>query len=257
MGALHEGHLSLIRRARERHATVVVSIFVNPTQFSDPEDLQRYPRDEDRDVSLCEAEAVDLVWAPPVDQVYPPGADLARPDPGPVGRTFEGASRPGHFEGVLTVVHRLFDVTGPCSAYFGEKDAQQLFLIRRMVVNEALPVEVVGCPTVRAADGLALSSRNARLNADEREQAPCLFLALAEAATLSRTGGSDANAIVATMAREVGATPLARLDYAAVVSERGFTPVERLDAAGPARALIAARFPSARLADNLLLPGPA
>ena len=257
MGALHEGHLSLIRRARDRHSTVVVSIFVNPTQFADPEDLERYPRDEDRDLSLCEAEGVDLVWAPAVDQVYPPGDDLPRPDPGPVGRIFEGASRPGHFEGVLTVVHRLFDVTGPCSAYFGEKDAQQLFLIRRMVMNEALPVEVVGCPTVRAADGLALSSRNARLSSDEREQASCLFLALAEAATLSRRGEPDANALVATMAREVGATPLVRLDYAAVVSEREFTPVERLDPATPARALVAARFPSARLGDNLLLPRPA
>ncbi|HEX7247291.1 MAG TPA: pantoate--beta-alanine ligase [Actinomycetota bacterium] len=257
MGALHDGHLSLIRRAREHHPTVVVSIFVNPPQFSDPADLERYPRNEERDLSLCEAHGVDVVWAPPVDQVYPPGIDLPRPDPGPVGSTFEGASRRGHFEGVLRVVHRLFDVTGPCSAYFGEKDAQQLFLIRRMVSSESLPVEVVGCPTVRAADGLALSSRNARLDPDERDQASCLFLALSEAAALSRRGERDAGALVATMAREVGATPLARLDYAAVVSDRAFIPLDRLDPGTPARALIAARLGSVRLSDNLLLPEPA
>lgn len=257
MGALHDGHLSLIRRARHHHPTVVVSIFVNPRQFSDPADLEAYPRNEERDLSLCEAQGVDVVWAPPVDQVYPPGIDLHRPDPGPVGRTFEGASRPGHFEGVLMVVHRLFDVTGPCSAYFGEKDAQQLFLIRRMVSSEALPVEVVSCPTMRAPDGLALSSRNARLTPDERDQASCLFLALSEAAALSRRGERDPDVLVATMAREVGATPLARLDYAAVVSDRAFTPVDRLEPGTPTRALIAARFGSVRLSDNLLLPEPA
>ena len=257
MGALHEGHLSLVRRARDEHATVVVSIFVNPPQFADPVDLERYPRDEARDVALCEASGVDVVWAPPVEQVYPPGVELAQPDPGPVGRTFEGASRPGHFEGVLTVVHRLFDVTGPCSAYFGEKDAQQLFLIRRMVTAETLPVEVVACRTVRAPDGLALSSRNARLTPDERERAACLFLALTEAAELSRRGERDPKVLVATMAREVGATPLVRLDYAAVVDDRDFAPLERLDPAVPARALVAAELPSARLSDNVSLPRPA
>jgi pantoate--beta-alanine ligase len=256
MGALHEGHLSLIRRARERHPTVVVSIFVNPTQFSEPADLERYPRDEERDLAVCEEAGVDIVWAPPVDQVYPAGVDLPRPDPGPVGRTFEGASRPGHFEGVLMVVHRLLDVTGPCSAFFGEKDAQQLFLIRRMVSDEALTIEVVGCPTVRAPDGLALSSRNARLTADERDQASSLFLALTEAAALSRRGERDPNVLVATMAREVGATPLVRLDYAAVVDDRTFASIDRLVPSTPARALVAARLASVRLSDNLLLPQP-
>lgn len=256
MGALHEGHISLIRRARDRNEIVVVSIFVNPTQFADPVDLERYPRNEERDLDICVAEGVDIVWAPSVEQVYPPGVELPHPDPGPVGRSFEGVSRPGHFEGVLTVVHRLFDVTGQCSAYFGEKDAQQLFLIRSMVATEALPVEVVACPTVRAPDGLALSSRNARLTPDERERAACLFLALSEAAALSRQGERDANVLVATMAREVGATPLVGLDYAAVVSDLDFERVDRLDPAVPARALLAARLPSARLSDNLLLPRP-
>ena len=254
MGALHEGHLSLIRRAREECATVVVSIFVNALQFADPADLERYPRNEERDLVLCDVEGVDVVWAPPVEQVYPPGVELAHPDPGPVGRSFEGASRSGHFEGVLTLVHRLFGVTGPCNAYFGEKDAQQLFLIRRMVAAESLPVAVVGCPTVRAPDGLALSSRNARLTPDEREQAACLFLALTEAAALSRRGERDPNVLVAAMAREVGATPLVRLDYAAVVNDRTFELVDRLDPAVPARALVAAELGSARLSDNLSLP---
>ena len=257
MGALHEGHLSLIRRAREECATVVVSIFVNALQFADPADLERYPHNEERDLVLCDVEGVDVVWAPPVEQVYPPGVELAHPDPGPVGRSFEGASRSGHFEGVLTLVHRLFGVTGPCNAYFGEKDAQQLFLIRRMVAAESLPVAVVGCPTVRAPDGLALSSRNARLTPDEREQAACLFLALTEAAALSRRGERDPNVLVAAMAREVGATPLVRLDYAAVVNDRTFELVDRLDPAVPARALVAAELGSARLSDNLSLPRPA
>ena len=257
MGALHEGHLSLIRRAREERATVVVSIFVNALQFADPADLESYPRNEERDLALCDVAGVDVVWAPPVEQVYPPGFELAHPDPGPVGGSFEGASRPGHFEGVLTVVHRLFGVTGPCSAYFGEKDAQQLFLIRRVVAAESLPVAVVGCPTVRAPDGLALSSRNARLTPDEREQAACLFLALTEAAALSRRGERDPKVLVAAMAREVGATPLVRLDYAAVVNDRTFELVDRLDPAVPARALVAAKLGSARLSDNLSLPQPA
>jgi pantoate--beta-alanine ligase len=172
-----------------------------------------------------------------------------------VGDLYEGAARPGHFAGVLLVVHRLFDVAGPCTAFFGEKDAQQLFLVRRMVEERDLPVTVIACPTVRAPDGLALSSRNARLEAEEREQAGCLFLALSEAAALARAGETDPSILVAAMAREIGATPLARLDYAAVVGEETFEPVPRLDQ--PGRAIVAARFPSARLIDNLRLPEPA
>ena len=257
MGALHDGHRSLLRRARDERATVVVSIFVNPLQFADPADLDAYPRDEALDLAICEELDVDLVWAPPVDEVYPPGVDLPRPDPGPVGGTLEGASRPGHFDGVLRVVHRLFDVVGPSAAYFGEKDAQQLFLVRRMVEAQSMPVEVVACPTVRDPDGLAVSSRNERLSLEEREQAGCLFLALSEAAALARAGATDPGVVVAAMAREVGATPLARLDYAAVVDDRTFGSADRLVAGVPARAVIAARFPSARLIDNLRLPEPA
>jgi pantoate--beta-alanine ligase len=185
--------------------------------------------------------------------VYPPGEALVEPDPGPVGETFEGAARPGHFRGVLKVVRRLFDLTGPCRAYFGEKDAQQLFLVRRMVERDGLPIEVVPSPTVREPDGLACSSRNVRLGPEERAQAGCLFLALTEAAALARAGEGDPAVIVAAMAREIGATPLARLDYAAVVLEASFTPAARLGGE-PTRAIVAARFPSARLIDTLRLP---
>ena len=252
MGALHDGHASLIRRAREERSVVVVSIFVNPKQFGPGEDLMRYPRDEARDLALSERLGADLVWAPSVDEFYPPGLALPSPEPGPIGDVLEGAARPGHLGGVLTAVRRLFDVVGPSSAYFGEKDAQQLFLVRRMVDQLDLPVTLVACPTVREADGLALSSRNAYLSAEERDQAGCLFLALSEAAELSRAGERDPAVLVAAMAREVGATPLAMLDYAVVVDEATFEPPFRID--GPARALIAARFPAARLIDNLRLP---
>ena len=252
MGALHDGHASLIRRARHQRETVVVSIFVNPKQFGPGEDLTRYPRDEARDVALCDRLGVDLVWAPSADEFYPPGVELPSPEPGPIGDVFEGAARPGHFAGVLSAVHRLFEVVGPAAAYFGEKDAQQLFLVRRMVERLQLPVTLVACPTVREPDGLALSSRNAYLSPAEREQAGCLFLALSEAAELSRAGERNPAVLVAAMAREVGATPLAALDYAAVVDEATFEPPTELGR--PALALIAARFPSARLIDDLRLP---
>jgi pantoate--beta-alanine ligase len=256
MGALHDGHRSLLRAARAQTDRVVVSIFVNPMQFDDPDDLARYPRDEAHDLAMCEAERADLVWAPPVEEVYPLGVELAHPDPGEVGDLYEGAARPGHFAGVLFAVHRLFDVAGPCIAFFGEKDAQQLFLVRRMTEREpGLGVTVVGCPTEREPDGLARSSRNAMLSREEREQASCLFLALTEAAERARSGERGASTLVALMAREIGATPLARLDYAAVVDDATFEPVGVIDR--PARAIVAARFGSVRLIDNLALPEPA
>ncbi len=254
MGALHAGHASLFRAARTASDRLAVSIFVNPLQFGATDDLDRYPQDEAADLAMAEREAVDLVWAPPVDEVYPPSVALPRPDPGPVGATFEGAARPGHFEGVLTVVARLLEVAGPSRVYFGEKDAQQLFLIRRMVAELELPVEVIACPTVREPDGLAVSSRNVFLSPAERDHAGCLFLALTEAASLARGGERNARVLVAAMAREIGATPLAALDYAAIVDERTFEPLAVVDR--PARAVVAARFPGARLIDNLHLPDP-
>jgi pantoate--beta-alanine ligase len=253
MGALHEGHDALIERAHRERDHAVVSLFVNPLQFARGDDFDRYPRDEMADLARAEAMGADVVWAPSVDEMYPPGAAVVAPDPGPLADVFEGATRPGHFAGVLKAVHRLMEVVGPCAAYFGEKDAQQLFLVRRMVSGLGLPIEIVGCATVRDPDGLARSSRNAYLSQEEREQAGCLFLGLSEAAALARVGERDAPVLVAAIAREVGATPLARLEYAAIVDEDAFEPVEVLG--GAARAIVAARFPSTRLIDNLRLPG--
>jgi pantoate--beta-alanine ligase len=230
MGALHEGHDALIERARRERDRVVVSIFVNPLQFVRGEDFDRYPRDEATDLARAEGHGADVVWAPPVEEMYPPGAALPEPDPGEIGTVFEGAERPGHFAGVLKAVHRLLDVTGPCAAYFGEKDVQQLFLVRKMIHDLGLASEIIGCPTVREPDGLARSSRNAYLSAEERDQAGCLFLGLSEAAALARGGERDAP----------------------VVDETTFEPIEVVDR--PARAIVAARFPSTRLIDNLLLP---
>ncbi len=254
MGALHEGHVSLIDRARSLDLFVVVSIFVNPLQFAAEEDFERYPRDEDRDLVVCERLGVDAVWAPGLEQMYPPGVEPPAPDPGPVGGRFEGASRPGHFAGVLKVVRRLLDVTGPCDAFFGEKDAQQLFLVRRMVEQLGLPARIVACPTIREPDGLACSSRNAYLSAEDRGEAGCLFLGLSEAATLARAGERDARRLVAAIAREVGAATRARIDYTAVVDEVTFEPVDRLSPGVEARALVAAGFGRVRLIDNLRLP---
>jgi pantoate--beta-alanine ligase len=254
MGAFHEGHRSLIRRARAERDFVVVSIFVNPLQFGDPADLAAYPRDEERDLEQARGLGVDVVFAPPVEEMYPAGEPEATVDPGPVGQRLEGASRPGHFRGVATVLAKLFHAVGPSAAYFGEKDAQQLAVVRRVVGDLSFPIEVVACPTVREPDGLAMSSRNARLSPEQREAAGCLFLALSEAAELARSGERDAAKLVAAMAREIGATPQARLDYAAVVDDDTFEELRTVDR--PARAIVAARFGDVRLIDNLLLPTP-
>ena len=252
MGAFHDGHVSLMRRARDERDAVVVSIFVNPLQFGPGEDLSRYPRDEERDLSMAGELGVDVVFAPTVEEMYPAGEPAVSVDPGPLGDRLEGAVRPGHFRGVATVVAKLFEVVGPSTAYFGEKDAQQLAVIRHMVRDLSFPIDVVGCPTVRELDGLAMSSRNAYLSPVQREAAGCLFLALSEAAEMARGGERDAARLVAAMAREIGATPEARIDYAAVVDEERFEEVGTIS--GPARALVAAKFGETRLIDNLLLP---
>src|ERR1043165_4162309 len=171
MGWLHEGHRSRMQRAHADNRTPVVSIFVNPRQFGDPADLEKYPRSEARDVALCTDEGVDLIFAPSVEEVYPPGFDTIV-KVGAVAEPLEGAARPGHFDGVATVVAILFDLVGAEHAYYGQKDAQQLLVIRRMALDLALPTEVIGCPTIREPDGLAMSSRNVHLSADERAAAP-------------------------------------------------------------------------------------
>ena len=256
MGAMHAGHGSLISRARSERDRVVVSIFVNPLQFDRDADLAAYPRDEERDLATCERLGADVVFAPSAEEMYPAGEPQVTVDPGPLGERLEGAARPGHFRGVATVVAKLLHAVGPCAAYFGEKDAQQLAVIRRMVADLSFPVDVVACQTVREPGGLALSSRNERLTAEQRDAASCLFAGLAAAAELSRSGERDAARLVAVIAREVGATSQARLEYAAVVDDATFEEVRSLEGVERARALVAAWFGEVRLIDNLPLPTP-
>jgi pantoate--beta-alanine ligase len=251
MGFLHEGHVSLIRRAREECGFLTMSTFVNPLQFGPSEDLAAYPRDLQGDLTLAGEEGVDVFFNPETEEMYPGGRPEVTVDPGPMGDRLEGASRPGHFRGVCTVVAKLFGLVGTCRAYFGEKDAQQLAVIRRMVVDLDMPVEVVACPTVREPDGLALSSRNIYLSPEEREAARCLYEALARAAWLVEGGERDPIVLRAEMAKRIGAELLASLDYVAVVDEATFEEIGRLE--DPARALVAARVGKARLIDNVRL----
>jgi pantoate--beta-alanine ligase len=254
MGDLHEGHALLIRTAQDACGFVAVSIFVNPLQFGSRADLDAYPRRLDMDRAMASALGADVLFAPGEAEMYPDGGPQVTVDPGPLGGRLEGASRPSHFRGVLTVVAKLFALAGPCRAYFGEKDAQQLALVRRMVHDLNIPVEVVACPTVRAADGLAVSSRNARLSSRDRAAACVLFDSLSTAAALVRRGERRSDLLKAEMARRIGAEPLARLDYVAVVDEERWE--ERSVIESPSRALVAARFGETRLIDNLLLPWP-
>ena len=251
MGALHEGHRALVRAARERAGSVVVSVFVNPTQFGPGEDFDRYPRTWDADLAALAEEGADLVFHPPVEEVYPPAAVGVTVQPGPLGDVLEGAVRPGHFTGVLTVVAKLFGLARPDLAVFGEKDYQQLTLIRAMARELALGVEVVGAPTVREDDGMALSSRNRYLSADQRRTAAALSAALRAGAAAAAQGP----AAVLTAARQVlaGAPGLVP-DYLELTGPQlGPAP-----AAGPARLLVAARVGGTRLIDNteVLLGGP-
>ncbi|MDQ4005307.1 MAG: pantoate--beta-alanine ligase [Actinomycetota bacterium] len=252
MGFLHPGHLSLVEWARKESDLVAVSIFVNPLQFGPAEDLEEYPRDLDRDLALLERAEADLVFVPEAAEMYPNGRPEATVDPGPLGVRLEGASRPGHFTGVCTVVAKLLSLVGPCRAYFGEKDAQQLAVITRMVADLDIPAEIIGCPTVREEDGLALSSRNSYLGPEERTAATCLYEALARAAWLVDGGERDPRVLVAEMAKRIGAERMARIDYVAVVDADTFGEVERLER--PARALVAAWIGTTRLIDNLELP---
>jgi pantoate--beta-alanine ligase len=254
MGALHEGHLSLVRRATAECDVVAVTIFVNPMQFGSAEDLATYPRDLDRDVDLAVAAGADVVFAPPVEEMYPEPASVAF-DVGAVGNVLEGGSRPGHFAGVATVVAKLFNLAGASRAYFGEKDWQQLLVVRRLVADLSFAVEVVGCPTVREPDGLACSSRNLRLSADERAAAPVLHRALTAAVTAMEAGERDAAVLTRAMAEVVAAEPLVDLDYATVLRAGDLAPLERLG--GDVRALVAARVGSTRLIDNVGVTLPA
>jgi pantoate--beta-alanine ligase len=248
MGALHDGHRALLRAARRSSGTVVMSLFVNPSQFAPGEDFERYPRDEARDLAIAADEGVDVVFAPGVETIYPDGFTTAI-DPGPLGRELEGRSRPGHFSGVATVVTRLFGLVRPRIAFFGQKDFQQLEVIRRVVDDLALAVEIVGVPTVRDPDGLALSSRNVYLSAGERTRALSLYRGLQEAESLFARGERDPERLHA------GARDL-------MAVEPEYLELRRRDGLGsyevgaPAIMLVAARFGTTRLIDNVLL-GPA
>ena len=248
MGFLHAGHCSLIERARAENDVVVVSIFVNPLQFNPGEDFDDYPRDLERDLRMCAEAGADIAFVPDRHEMYPePVATTVRL--GSLADVLCGASRAGHFDGVATVVAKLFAIVGECSAYFGEKDFQQLTIVRRMAADLSLPVRVVGCPTVRERDGLALSSRNAYLSEAERSQAPVLRRALEAGAALVEAGETSPAAVEAEMSAVIATAPLARIDYAAAV------PASTLIADGPlqgeTRLLVAVRFGKARLIDNI------
>lgn len=251
MGALHAGHVSLIRRAREECDRVVVSIFVNPAQFGPGEDYARYPRPRERDVAVCAEERVDAIYAPDVDAMYPPGFSTGVTVDGRLVTTLEGAARPGHFAGVALAVTKLFTATRADRAYFGQKDAQQCAVVRRLAADLDLGVTIVLCPTVRDADGLALSSRNAYLSAMEREQALAIPRGLAIAARLARAGEDDPGRLIAAVRAELAATPSLSVDYVAIVDGDTFEDVA-LVAAG-ARIQLAARIGATRLIDTLNL----
>ena len=252
-GALHEGHQSLIRRAKQQCDAVLVSLFVNPTQFNSEEDFTRYPHDLQKDAEALRALNVEGVFAPPAEEIYPPGFDTYV-EPGGLAASFEGASRPGHFRGVTTVVLKLFNLIQPDVAYFGQKDFQQVQVVRRMVEDLNLSVRLVICPTVREADGLAMSSRNARLSRPERQAATALHRCLRRGEELVHTGEGCAQTLLSAMRKVVEKEPQVALDYLALVNPLQLEPVERVSAGTVA--LIAARVGSVRLIDNLILGPP-
>jgi pantoate--beta-alanine ligase len=252
MGALHDGHISLIARAHRECDVVVVSIFVNPLQFGDPEDITKYPRTLERDLAECAEAGAHVVFAPTIPEMYP-----SWPDPpatavtvGGVSDKWEGASRPGHFDGVATVVAKLFAVAGPCRAYFGLKDFQQLAVVRRMASDLCIPVDIVGCPTVREPDGLARSSRNVRLSETERVAAQTLSRALAAGRAAIATGERDGAAVHTAMRAVVDHEPLVDLDYAVAVDVATLDEVTTIVDPAAVRLLIAATVGPVRLIDN-------
>jgi pantoate--beta-alanine ligase len=250
MGWLHEGHRALMQRARDDNATVVVSIFVNPRQFNVSSDFMRYPRNEARDLTMCETEGVDLVFAPQVEEIYPPGF-ATTVSVGTVALPLEGAARPGHFDGVATVVAILFDLVGAERAYFGQKDAQQVMVIRQMARDLAIGTEVVACPTVREPDGLALSSRNVHLSPEERAAAPVLRRALLAARARWEAGDRDAERLRDAMLGMLAQEPLVQVEFVSFADGTALAELDQVD--GPALASLAVRFGTTRLIDNEIL----
>lgn len=250
MGWLHEGHRSLLRRARAECATVVATIFVNPRQFDNPDDLAKYPRSEARDLAICADEGADIAWAPPVNEVYPAGFDT-KVVVGAIAAPLEGAARPGHFDGVATVVAILFGLVGADRAYFGLKDYQQLRVIDRMARDLAIGTEVIPCPTVREPDGLAMSSRNVHLSPEDKVAAAVIRRALLAGLDAWRGGERDAGALRAVVRAVLRAEPRAEVEYISCAAVDTLAELARVD--GPALLSLAARFGMTRLIDNVVL----
>ena len=252
MGYLHEGHLSLVRCAKKENDLVVVSIFVNPTQFGEGEDYDKYPRDLERDLKLLEGEGVNIVFAPPVEDMYPPSYSTFVEET-KLSRLWEGEFRPGHFRGVCTVVTKLFNIVKPDRAYFGEKDYQQLKVIQKMVKDLNMDIEIIGCPIVREKDGLAMSSRNTYLTSEEREQATAIYKGFLLAEKLVKEGVKDARKVEEEIKKFLKGFPLIKeIDYVAIVNPETLEPVDEIK--GGERILVAVRMPSARLIDNWEIP---
>jgi len=252
MGYLHEGHLSLVRCAKKENDLVVVSIFVNPTQFGKGEDYDKYPRDLERDLKLLEGEGVNIVFAPPVEDMYPPNYSTFVEET-KLSRLWEGEFRPGHFRGVCTVVTKLFNIVKPDRAYFGEKDYQQLKVIQKMVKDLNMDIEIIGCPVVREKDGLAMSSRNTYLTPEEREQATAIYKSFLLAEKLVKEGVKDARKVEEEIKKFLKGFPLIKgIDYVAIVDPETLEPVDEIK--GGERILVAVRMPSARLIDNWKIP---
>ncbi len=250
MGFLHEGHMALVRRACEENATAAVSIFVNPTQFGPNEDFSSYPRDMDSDLAKLADAGVDLVFTPPVEEVYPPGFDT-HIDVGRIGERLEGEHRAGHFHGVATVVCKLLTIVRPDRAYFGQKDAQQCLVVKRLNEDLNLGAEIVVCPTVRDSDGLALSSRNVYLSATERDAALSLYRSLRLAQRLHEQGETDAAHIRQRMRRLITEYPTASIDYISIADADNLSELDLIDR--PALVSLAVRIGKTRLIDNVIL----
>jgi pantoate--beta-alanine ligase len=253
MGALHAGHLSLVSAARAECDLIAASIFVNPTQFAPGEDYEAYPRTFDEDCRRLESAGVHLLFAPSAADIYPPG-NTTFVDPGEIALRLDGASRPGHFRGVATIVARLFHIVGPDRAYFGQKDAAQVAVLRHMVRDLNLPTHIAVCPIVREPDGLAMSSRNRYLSPAERSRALILSRALAAAESLARTGETSAQTLRTAILAVFATDPETRLDYAAIVDPDTLLPIA--DTSNGALLAVAAFIGNTRLIDNLLLPAP-
>jgi pantoate--beta-alanine ligase len=254
MGWLHDGHRALMRRARDDNATTVATIFVNPRQFNEASDFTQYPRNEARDIAICESEGIDIVFAPPVGEIYLPGFDTTV-SVGAVAKPLEGAARPGHFDGVATVVAILFDLVRADSAYFGQKDAQQVMVIRQMARDLAIGTEVVTCPTVREPDGLALSSRNVHLSPGERAAATVVRRALVAARDAWADGERSADGLRSLMTDVLSTEPLADVEYVSVADGETLEELSTVDR--PALASMAVRFGETRLIDNEILDADA